>query len=175
MGVHAVFMNLSRKIGFTETEIKVLLFLSVCFLVGFAIKIIQSGSSPEYKEFDYSKQDSLFEFYTSRAEKNLELEKIKEENNPVDSKQEVLDFSPHKFEKTEIPSLPADSSININTADKETLMQLPGIGEKTAENIIELRRERGKFTSLEELIDAKGIGTSKFNKIKKFLYIEPSI
>ena len=85
-----------------------------------------------------------------------------------------MDFSPHKFEKTEIPSLPADSSININTADKETLIRLPGIGEKTAQNIIDLRSERGKFTTLNELIDVKGIGTSKFNKIKKFLYIKLS-
>ena len=174
MGVDAMFSNLSKKIGFTETEIKVLLFLSVCFLIGFAIKIFQSESSPEYKDFDYSKQDSLFELYTSEAEKNLESEKIKEENNPVDYKQEVLDFSSHKFEKNEIPSPLADSSINLNTADKETLMRLPGIGEKTAQNIIDLRSERGKFTSLEELIDVKGIGTSKFNKIKKFLYIEQS-
>jgi competence protein ComEA len=49
---------------------------------------------------------------------------------------------------------------------------LPGIGEKTAEKIIELRTERGKFKKLDELMDVKGIGEVKFNKIKKFLYIK---
>ena len=49
---------------------------------------------------------------------------------------------------------------------------LPGIGEKTAEKIIELRKERGKFNTLEELMNVKGIGEVKFNKIKKFLYIK---
>ena len=49
---------------------------------------------------------------------------------------------------------------------------MPGIGEKTAEKIIELREERGKFDRLEEIMDVKGIGEVKFNKIKKFLYIK---
>lgn len=174
MGVGTMFRNLSKRIGFTETEIKVLLFLSICFVAGFVIKIIQDSSNTGYKDFDYSKQDSLFSYYTSEAKKNLEIEKNKKENNPVDSKQEVLDFSSHKIEKTGIPSPLAENSININTADKETLKQLPGIGEKTAQNIIDLRNKRGKFKSLDELMDVKGIGISKFNKIKKFLYIESS-
>jgi len=174
MGVDVMFRNLSKKIGFTETEIKVLLFLSICFIAGFFIKIIQDESEVGYKDFNYSEQDSLFSYYTSEAEKNLEIEKNKKENNPVDSKQEVLDFNPKKFVENKVPAPLAENSININTADKETLLRLPGIGEKTAQNIIDLRNERGKFTSLEELIDVKGIGISKFNKIKKFLYIESS-
>jgi competence protein ComEA len=52
------------------------------------------------------------------------------------------------------------------------LERLPGIGEITARKIIALRNERGAFGKLEELLDVKGIGKVKFNKIKKFLYIE---
>ena len=161
--------NLSKKIGFTETEIKVLLFLAICFLAGFAIKIIQNESSSDYRKYDYSKQDSLFNHYTSEAKKHLESEK---EKNAVDSKQEVLDFKPQKSDKKDTPNPLTEKSININTAGKELLLKLPGIGEKTAQNIIDLRSERGKFKSLDELMDVKGIATSKFNKIKKFLYIE---
>ena len=43
---------------------------------------------------------------------------------------------------------------------------------KTAKKIIELRDVRGGFSNLSELMDVKGIGEIKFNKIKKFLYIE---
>ena len=66
MGAFAVFKKLSKKIGFTETEIKVLLFLAISFLAGFVIKIVNDSSSPEYKNFDYSEQDSLFDFYTKK-------------------------------------------------------------------------------------------------------------
>ena len=169
MGAYNMLRNLSKKIGFTETEIKVLLFLAVCLLAGFAIKFIKNESIPAYKKYDYSEQDSLFSYYTSQAEKHLETEK---EKNRVDSKQEVLDFKPRNFEKKVTPEPLVEKSININTASKEMLLKLPGIGEKTAQNIIDLRAEKGKFKSLEELLDVKGIGTSKFNKIKKFLYIE---
>ena len=65
-----------------------------------------------------------------------------------------------------------ERSININLAGIQELVMLPGIGEKTAEKILLLRKERGKFTKLNEIMDVKGIGEIKFNKIKKFLYIE---
>ena len=166
--------KISKKIGFTETEIKVILFLAFGFLVGFGIKIYKDSTLPEYKTYDYSEQDSLFNHYKSEAEKNLKSETVNNENGTVDSKQEVLDFNSQNFNETETVPLPAENSININTADLETLIQLPGIGEKTAQKIIELRIERGSFKVLDELLDVKGIGEAKFNKIKKFLYIEPS-
>ena len=174
MGAFAVFKELSKKIGFTETEIKVLLFLAISFLAGFVIKIVNDSSSPEYKNFDYSEQDSLFDFYTKKAEKNLEVEKEKKEKNPVDYKQEVLDFNPQNFENKEIAAPLLEKSVNINAADKESLKRLPGIGEKTAQNIIDYRSKTGGFKTLDELMEVKGIGTAKFNKIKKFLYIESS-
>ena len=58
-----------------------------------------------------------------------------------------------------------DEKVNINTASKEELMQIEGIGEKTAEKIIEYR-EKNKFTDIEELKEVKGIGDKKFEKIK---------
>lgn len=48
--------------------------------------------------------------------------------------------------------------ININTADVATLMQLKGIGAKKAEAIIAWRNTNGKFKTLEQLMDVKGIG-----------------
>lgn len=56
--------------------------------------------------------------------------------------------------------------ININTASKEQLTELDGIGEKTAEKIIEYR-EKQKFTDIEELKEVNGIGEKKFEKIKE--------
>jgi competence protein ComEA len=164
--------KLSRKIGFTETEIKVILFLAVGFLIGFVIKIYNDNSKDEYKSYDYTKEDSLFNFYNNRAEKNQSDEINKKENKIVDSKEEVLDFSSTGFEKNKSLPPPEEKSININKADIETLSRLPGIGEKTAQKIIDLRNKKGKFENLVELMEVKGIGEVKFNKIKKFLYIK---
>ncbi len=56
--------------------------------------------------------------------------------------------------------------VNINTATIDELCKLPGIGEKTAEKIIEYREELDGFDTIEELKNVEGIGESKFNKIK---------
>jgi len=164
--------KLSRKIGFTETELKVILFLAVGFLIGFGIKIYNDNSKPEYKSYDYTEEDSLFNYYNNRAEKNLSAEKNREEDKIVDSKEEVLDFSSRNFYKKKSLLPPEEKSINLNEADLETLIRLPGIGQITAQKIIDLRSKKSKFENLEELMEVKGIGKVKFNKIKKFLYIK---
>ncbi len=55
---------------------------------------------------------------------------------------------------------------DINRADISELQTLPGIGPKTAENILSYRKERGCFNSVEELLKVKGIGPKKLEAIK---------
>lgn len=121
---------------------------------------------PESKElitFDYTEQDNLFDSAGIML-KNVEKR--------VDSKQELLDFSVDKSkrsngEKKEL----LEKSININTADIELFIKLPGIGIKTAEKIVELRNLKGGFGFIEELLEVKGIGEVKFEGIKKYIYV----
>lgn len=167
-----MFEKISRKIGFTEIEIKVILFLVIGFLIGFGIKIIKNGSSSKYKSYDYTREDSLFDFYKANAEKNWKDKEKNKDSDLVEIKREVLNLEGINYKKGEEKKLLDENSININSAGNDELMSLPGIGEKTAQNIIDLRTERGKFKKMEELKDVKGIGEAKFNKIKKFLYIK---
>lgn len=65
--------------------------------------------------------------------------------------------------------------ININTADKETLMSvIKGVGEKKAEAIIIYREENGEFKSIDELVNVKGIGQGIVEKHKDQLTVSDS-
>jgi comEA protein len=68
------------------------------------------------------------------------------------------------FPKKESKELPT-GVININTASRVQLMKLPGIGEKTAQKIIDYRAEN-PFSSIEDIKKVKGIGPKKFEKMK---------
>ena len=61
--------------------------------------------------------------------------------------------------------------VNINTATKEELDTLPGVGELTANKIISYREENGKFKLIEEIKEVSGIGDSKFEQIKDLIEI----
>ena len=52
----------------------------------------------------------------------------------------------------------AGQPININTADKELLMTIKGVGEKRAEAIIAYRKQNGPFKSVDQLAKIKGLG-----------------
>ena len=57
--------------------------------------------------------------------------------------------------------------IDINTATRDELMSLSGIGESRADAIISYRDEQGGFFSIEDLKKVSGIGDSTFEKIKE--------
>jgi|SRR5690554_485031 len=164
-----MFKKLSVLFGLTETEIKVLFFLISTFLLGFAYKTFFLNEDKQLKvSYDYSHQDSLF----FSAGNNFDEPEDNQGLISVDYKREVLDFNESKFAGEITKVTPAEKSINLNSADINQLTLLPGIGSKTAERIIEYRNKKGKFNSLNELLDIKGIGEAKFHNIVRYLYID---
>lgn len=64
--------------------------------------------------------------------------------------------------------------INLNTASVTELMQLPRIGQRTAERIIAFRKQHGGFQRPEEIMNVKGIGEKSYAKLKPFLALSPA-
>ena len=59
-----------------------------------------------------------------------------------------------------------NDKVSINSATKEELMTLTGIGEAKANAIISYRNENGLFKNIEDIKNVSGIGDSIFEKIK---------
>jgi competence protein ComEA len=140
--------KINDAIGLTKSESVVFLFLIIAFVSGLLIKFLRGDVVNEAtsNKFDYSVFDSEFE------KRSAEIERYVKVSKDVDS---VTDASTFK--------------VNINTATKEELMKLPGIGEQTAERIIQHRKLYGDFKRIEDIMNVKGIGQKKFEKIKRYL------
>ena len=63
--------------------------------------------------------------------------------------------------------------VNINTADVWLLNALPEIGEKTAQKIVDYRKQNGPFQRLEDLRDLKLVNDATFGKIKELITLGP--
>lgn len=61
--------------------------------------------------------------------------------------------------------------VSLNQGSAEQLQQIKGIGPKLAQRIIDYRDENGLFETKEDLMNVKGIGELKFNKIKDSIQI----
>lgn len=65
--------------------------------------------------------------------------------------------------------------LNINTATIEEFQKLPYIGSVISQRIIEYRLQNGNFKKIEEIMNIKGIGKKKFDKIKNLIMIKKII
>ena len=62
--------------------------------------------------------------------------------------------------------------LNINTAAAEELQTLPNIGARMAQRIVDYRKVHGNFSSVDGLLNVKGIGPKTLEKLKPFVGVE---
>ncbi len=62
--------------------------------------------------------------------------------------------------------------VDLNAAALSDLMTLPGVGEKTAQRIIEYRIEHGNYSSIDSVMKVHGIGPEKFKKIIPYIMVK---
>jgi len=66
---------------------------------------------------------------------------------------------------------PSTDKVNLNTATEEQLQTLPGVGPSMAKRIVEHRSKVGKFAKIEEILNVKGIGEKKFQRMRDRLVV----
>jgi len=165
--------NLIAKIqthtSMTKNEIFSLFFIFGFGFLGFALKSLNA------KEIFISNDE-----YNSATVSAMKVERstfistdFRNNPNPLLASADTLKPKETFFPRPNRPSKKSEFSgiFNINTASKVQLMQLPGIGEKTALAIIEYRNNK-KFNSIEEIMNVKGIGPKKFEKIKNNITVQ---
>ena len=130
-------------LALTRTEQRVILFLSGTLVVGAGIRLYQEAS-PSQRQFDYRAVDSSFALFKERLSGDTVQRKT---GRPI-------------------------KSVDINSASKEDLITLPGIGQVLADRILEYRESEGGFESVEELQKVKGISKKKFQKLKPYVTVQ---
>lgn len=177
--------RLESRFGLTRGDVTITLFLASTALFGFIYTTFfdqrtPSAERPEMLQLRM-RHDSII-----AAQRSLRLATMSPEVTSPGSTDTVAAWSPLTAEDKAIddavdrasnPSagggrkvIPA-GPVDLNTASRETLMQLPGVGEKTAEMIIE-RRKHVPFRRVEDIMEVKGIGEKKFEKLKPHIRVK---
>lgn len=169
----SIITRLESALSLTRGDVTIALFVACAALFGFFYLTLADDRMPERERLELlrlqKKYDSLL---ASRDRTALSRFYRDASSDSLPSVQSVLSESAAKeAPRTESrTSTRPTSPVNLNSASISDLESLPGIGEKTAEAIIE-RRKHIPFRRAEDLMEVKGIGEKKFAKIKPFVKV----
>lgn len=181
-----------KYINFTKAEKRAVIVLTVIFLIGGGLRMIKILRGEE-KFFDNSKTEASFVNVSAKlnsagrinpadtgvnesvltADTNVlsEGEKINLQEKMKTAEENLSAETGKDKKKSKKEQALTGITININTAGKDELMKLPGVGESMADKIIQFRNEHNGFKKSEDIMKVKGIGKKKFEKIKPYITV----
>lgn len=132
--------------------------------------------APQYSEAEYAELKIVFD--ERSREINEEREAILARYEPLEA--ETQNYEPEVKtavvpsdtippQKNDDESRASGNLININSATEVQLQKLPGIGPAYSKRIVEWRKENGEFTSVNQLLEIKGIGEKRLANIKPLI------
>jgi competence ComEA-like helix-hairpin-helix protein len=191
----ALLSKLESRLGLTRGDVTVALFVALATLGGFIYITFFDSRSPAIEHQELlaltMRHDSIVaERKRTRVEAVSRIEAASDSSTDRDT----LSATPADSIATWKPLTAADAAIddaivagrkppsrggskdapsrpvNLNAASKADLTRLPGVGEKTADAIIE-RRGHLPFRRIEDIMEVKGIGEKKFETMKPYLTV----
>lgn len=150
---------------------KIFLIVFIMFSVVFnTIKV--SSNDPEDKLIQVEIKGAVERPGVYEIERGSSLEDLLNTAIPADSADlSGFSLSSNLFngEIIVVPEISTAKLVSINSAGIDELCSLPGIGPALAMRIIDYRNRYGSFSSIEDLMNVKGIGNAKFAKIKQLI------
>lgn len=174
------FVDLKSKIKsatmITDAELTAVIVIFLGLFLGLVYKNFIYSNESDFTRYGRAEQETLI-----ASVNQLFLDSVRGvgndstiesfEHEPVNvtlaSNNELTSNKP----KTEYTEKAVTKKININNASRVQLMRLPGIGEKTADKIIEYRKSN-PFQRIEDIKKVHGIGEKKFEKMKDLIDIK---
>ncbi len=134
-------------------------------------------------DFNYTPPNSYLNDSLSDENSNLQIEKSSSDNDAKKDKnsQDQTDISSSQqeneseFDKNNSEEYVPEFPININTASAEDLKFINGIGEITAQKIIDYRNSAGVIRDVRELVQISGIGESTVEKLAEYFYVADDV
>jgi comEA protein len=157
-----------EKLQITRSE-RIAMSLLMITLVIFSTMALITEPKANYDPIYYEEIERIF--YERSAQIETEREEILSRYEPQRvSDQRSIDEDKQTPAITEV-SKEEPKPVNINTAGSEELQELPGIGPAYAERIIEWREENGEFTSIDQLLEIRGIGERRMEQLRPYVVL----
>ncbi|MEX0994299.1 MAG: ComEA family DNA-binding protein [Balneolaceae bacterium] len=147
-------------------------------VVGISMMNVMIEQKPVYDPEYYAELEQMFEERSRVLEEEREEILARYDGRPVEIRSEISSPDSDTLHPNSSDSLSLNREksngrlININTAGRESLQELPGIGPAYAERILDWRNKNGPFTSVGQLLEIRGIGEKRLERITPLITLE---